>query len=566
MRKAGKWLIRIAVTAILFLLLSGSASAEGKRLLTAACPSVCGAQVTARWQKDQAVLSIPGSWDLSKVTLEMEDTKSLQLGQEKTRAVPGKPVDMTGMVGKKTAIRDEKGRLKGYLTILQGSQINALFLEVDAEQLVKANADKTIQITEGHAVCVEADGTVSYDGELEQLKSRGNASHWEHKKPYQFKLKKKTSLGGMSKGKTWILLANWADDSLLRNQIVLDLSRQIGMRNAVKCVQTDLWINGEYNGLYLMTEKIQIKKERINITNLEEATEKVNPSPFDAGQIAKDQSGNYPIMRNYPDVKDPEDITGGYIVTIEKEHRLRLFEEQPGFRTAEELNIRIKEPTCPSKRQAEYLFNLITEMQDALIASDGINPKTGKPYEEYLDVNSFAQRYLIDEWTENYDFQGGSQYMYKDSDLVDPLIYAGPSWDYDTCLGDRKDKGYRTSDLYLTNKRYRKNWNIFWLLYGHDSFRNEINRMWPEVFRPAIDLLLGTAEAGPDSVLRPLDEYVEAIRDSAAMNYVKWHMISDGAFKAAGTSLDSSIRNLRAWMTKRAAWMDKTYYSEGQTD
>ena len=69
-----------------------------------------------------------------------------------------------------------------------------------------------------------------------------------------------------------------------------------------------------------MTEKIQIGGGRIDIANLEKATEKVNEAPFNAGQIITEKSSVYPLIRSYPDVKDPEDITGGYILTIEKKH------------------------------------------------------------------------------------------------------------------------------------------------------------------------------------------------------------------------------------------------------
>ena len=165
-----------------------------------------------------------------------------------------------------------------------------------------------------------------------------------------------------------MLLANWTDLSLLRNQIVLDMSREIGLRNAVSCTQADVWINGLYQGLYLVTEKIQIGKGRIDIANLEKETEKVNGDPFEAGKIVTEKSAAYPLLRSYPQVKDPEDITGGYIMTIEKKHRMKDY-VLAGFRTENELSIQIKEPTYPSRGQAEYLFARITEMQNALMMS-----------------------------------------------------------------------------------------------------------------------------------------------------------------------------------------------------
>ena len=99
MHKAGKWLIRIAVTGILFLLLAGGASAATERKLTAACPSVNGVTVNARWKRGEMTLYLPGCWDLTKITLEMEGAETLQLTEEMAPVAPGETVDLTGQVG-----------------------------------------------------------------------------------------------------------------------------------------------------------------------------------------------------------------------------------------------------------------------------------------------------------------------------------------------------------------------------------------------------------------------------------------------------------------------------------
>ncbi|MBR3334454.1 MAG: CotH kinase family protein [Clostridia bacterium] len=543
--------------AMMLLLLLCGASAEAERKLTAACPSLCDAKVTAQWQNEEIVLSLPGAWDLTRVTLETADRETLLIGSGMTPVRPGEPADLTGFVGKRVAVRNEQKRSIGYLTVLQGSGISALFLEVDADRLVQVKGNKKEQLNEGRLIYMEPDSTVSYDGPLDQLKTRGNGTFKELKKPYQFKLHKKTPLSGMSKGRTWILLASFGDATLLRNQIVLDMSRETGLKNALKCVQTDLWINGSYQGLYLLTEKIQIGKNRISITDLEEATEKVNPSPFNPGKGVLEQSKKYPLLYCYPDIADPEDITGGYIMTIEKTHRMKY--EEAGFRNTEKLSIRIKEPTYPSRKQTEYVYKRITEMQEALMDSGGVNPKTGKKYTEYLDTTSFAQRYLIEEWTADYDFLGGSQYLYKDSDLVDPLIYAGPSWDYDLCFGNRKEQGYRAGDEYVTNSKYRQNANLYWLLSRHASFRKTVCDLWKKDFRPAVEILLGEKKAGPDSVIRSLDEYREQIRKSVTMNFVRWHAGGASALKTAEGRFNGAVQSMRNWISERTAWMDRTY-------
>ena len=411
-------------------------------------------------------------------------------------------------------------------------------------------------ITEGRAVYTEADGTVTYDGGLTQLKGRGNNTFRYLKKPYQFKLSEKASLSGMGKAKTWVLLANWTDISLLRNRIVLDMSREIGLKNAVECVPADVWINGLYQGLYLMTEKIQIGKERIPVRNLEKETEKVNEAPLNPGPIVTEKNGEFPLIRSYPALKDPEDITGGYIATVEKYPRMKDY-VIAGFRTAKGLSIQIKEPTYPSKAQAEYLARRITEMQEALIAEDGVHPETGKGYEEYLDTTSFAQRFLIEDWCKNYDYVGGSQFLYKDSDRIDPLIYAGPSWDYDLSFGNMKDRGYSSGGRHVVLSQRTS--NLWWLLSRHESFMKQVRRIWKESFRPAAAVLLGETEGTTGGCLKPLDEYRAEIEASATMNFARWGINSDASVREAGGSFDHAFRYLKNWIAERTVWMDGQY-------
>ena len=108
MSKAMKVFIRIVVTGILFLLLSGNASALAERTLTAGCPSRTDAVVTARWKSGEMTLFLPGCWDLSGITLEMAGEDQLLLGDEMIPVFPGEPADLTAFAGKKIYIRTGK--------------------------------------------------------------------------------------------------------------------------------------------------------------------------------------------------------------------------------------------------------------------------------------------------------------------------------------------------------------------------------------------------------------------------------------------------------------------------
>ena len=553
----GKTFTRIAAAGILFLLLLvAGAQAETGMVFRAASPDICNETVISRKGSNGYVLSLPGSWDAGKVTLTVEGAEVIYLGNEGVEIRQGEAADLSAFLGRRVPIYNKKHYYLGDVTILQGSEIPALFLTVDAKGLQKANRNKNAGITEGHAVYTEADGTVAYDGGITQMKGRGNNTFLYSKKPYQIKLEEKTSLSGMAKARTWVLLANWNDISMLRNQIVLDIARETGLRYAVSCVQADVWINGEYNGLYLITEKIQIKKGRVELKDLEDETEAVNDNPPESYPRYKTGTGSLPLIRGYQIDHDPEDITGGYLFTLEKYSRLRDY-SVPGFRTKNDLSVQIKEPTCPSRAQTEYLGNLVNGMHLAVIASDGVNPSTGMHYTEYIDTDSFALKFLIEDWCKDYDFIGGSQYMYKDSDERDPLIYAGPAWDYDLSFGNMADRGYYATGNYITAISRRSS-NLYWLLSLHTEFTDRVNAIWQERFRPAAAVLLGEKAAPEGSALRSLDEYAEGIRDSAEMNFRRWG-VSKSTDAAAGSSFGNAVAYLKKWIAERTAFMDGVY-------
>ena len=154
--------------------------------------------------------------------------------------------------------------------------------------------------------------------------------------------------------------------------------------------------------------------------------------------------------------------------------------------------------------------------------------------------------------------------MYKDSDLKDPLIYAGPAWDYDLSFGNMADRGAATGTPYVTT--YQRDSNLYWLLYKHLSFRELTGLIWQRDFRPAVEVLLGQRKADPDGIIRSLDEYKERISASAEMNFKKWLVNKEATQQSAGISFDRAVEYLKNWIAKRAEWMNGEYTTKTVTD
>ena len=166
-------------------------------------------------------------------------------------------------------------------------------------------------------------------------------------------------------------------------------------------------------------------------------------------------------------------------------------------------------------------------------------------------------KFLLEDWSKDYDFIGGSQFMYKDSDDRDPLIYAGPAWDYDLAFGNLGDRGTSATGNYITAVSH-KTGNIWWVLSRHDDFMDLVREIWMERFRPAAAVLLGEREAGAGSVVRSLDSYAEAIRDSAKMNYARWN-VSKTTFEKSAGSFENAVSYLKEWIAGRTGFMDGEY-------
>ncbi|MFN5812873.1 MAG: CotH kinase family protein, partial [Bacteroidota bacterium] len=99
-----------------------------------------------------------------------------------------------------------------------------------------------------------------------EIRGRGNTSWTEYpKKPYRLKLFSSKSLLGMPSNRHWALIANYIDRSLIRNKTAYDLSKYFGLKSASKSEMTHVILNGNYQGVYQLTEVIKIGNDRVNI-------------------------------------------------------------------------------------------------------------------------------------------------------------------------------------------------------------------------------------------------------------------------------------------------------------
>lgn len=238
-----------------------------------------------------------------------------------------------------------------------------------------------------------------------KIKGRGNYTFTGFdKKPYRLKLDSKAALLGMKKSKHFALLAH-ADDNLgfLRNTMGFELSRRGGLNFTPEQRPVEVVLNGEYIGLYFLTETIRVDSDRVKIT---------------------EQADN---------ISDPEEITGGWLVEIDNYWDADQVTINEG--NGELIRLTYKSPEVLSDAQSDYLKNLATAADRAIYAND----KSSTEWENIIDIDSLATFYLIQEIMDNAESFHGSCYFHKHRGADTKIIF-GPVWDFGNSYHRSTDK------------------------------------------------------------------------------------------------------------------------------
>lgn len=396
---------------------------------------------------------------------------------------------------------------------MHSENIPAVFINTASGTSEQINTDKNVREA-GHISVLEADGTISLDYPLTYIKGRGNTSYTEfEKKPYQIKLPDSIPFLGMSPAKKWIFISNSADPTLLRNALSRNLAGHLGLAQSKEGVFVDLYLNGEYVGNYYVTEKIEVKKNRLNITDLEESTKIANNNADFA--LHETAWGDTTKAKEIPN--EPGDITGGYLIERDFDDRFLKEVEEHGsyFITDASESFILRSPEHASEKQIAYIDEYIQGVENAILSSDGIDHNTGKYYTEFIDLDSFVRKYLLEEVTANYDGGVASSYFYKDSDTVSDKLYAGPVWDYDVTWGNAPAYlGHISSSPNRLTRlaAHRDSTSWFSALYEKPEFYQEMTACYANEISAYLTILA-------KDVLPRLSEMTEA---SAVMDRTRW--------------------------------------------
>lgn len=377
-----------------------------------------------------------------------------------------------------------------------------------------------------------SDSTTDYNGRI-GIELRGQTSQLLFdKKSYGFETwdsnneDLSVSLLGLPEESDWILYGPFSDKTMIRNVLIYELSNQIG-RYASRTKYCELVLNGEYQGIYVLMEKIKRDKNRVNIAKLN------------------------------PDEITPPDISGGYILRLDKYNE----NDQNLFHSAfTDANVLMQYQVIYPKNdnlqpeQFQYIQNFMYDFEAALRGDDYQNPDIG--FRKYIDVNSFVDFLLLNELGRNPDAYRISTYFHKEHDDNGGKLKMGPAWDFNLAMGNANFclGGESTGWVLNYNQACPDD---YWLLgYWWDrlltdkAFSAQVAERWKTLRQTTFKV---------DTIHQMIDDYANQLNEAQNRNFQKWDILNEWIWpnNYVGGTYQNEVDYLKDWFGKRVAWMDK---------
>ncbi len=369
----------------------------------------------------------------------------------------------------------------------------------------------------------------NYNGKI-SIETRGESSQGLFpKKSYRIETQDvlgnnlNVSLLGMPEENDWILYAPYTDKTLMRDVLTYKMGNDMG-RYAPRTRFVELVLNGYYQGIYVLIEKIKVDKNRVAIASL-------NPV---------DISG--------------EELTGGYLLRVDKLDA----NDYPGWQAipnpqlagANLITFQYHDPKGEDLMlvQQNYIKKYIADFQSSLTISGFENSETG--YRHYLDVPAAIDFMLVNEIGKNVDGYSFSTYLYKEKDKQGQLgkLVMGPLWDFNLTFGNVN---------YSNNAQFAPGWmwsdqhRMFWFrrLMQDAYFANAMKCRWQE---------LREGFLSNEYFITAIDSMANVLEEAQVRNYQRWPILGNYVWpnQFIGMNYQDEIDFLKQWTMDRLEWMD----------
>ena len=457
------------------------------------------------------------------------------------------------------------------------SKLPVVYIDTEGGQAITSKEkyiDATIKL-QGNAQY--SDSKVLYEGATE-IRGRGNSTWAQPKKPYRLKLDKKTDAFGMGKSKHWVLLANYLDESLMRNTLAYNLSGSMGMEQ-MSTVWVDVIMNGQYVGNYQFCENIRVDDTRVDIFDWEGFAEEVAIIISEAETMDEDTaddlitymaeesmqwitSGSFTFNGKAYHLADYEEgiltllsedfgydlgsveelttlITGGYIIELDE-----YYDEVSKFKTNSGQPIMFKNPEFvgTNSDMMAYVRTYIQAFEDAVKSSDYTAKYDGDDlhYSKLYDFDALVDYWLISEIFFNEELNKKSTYMYKE---VDELMKMGPIWDMDWSSSGEGDTKHtnRWATLHFGVNAQARQWYKDLVKDPYFLVRAQ-ERYWE------------IRDLQVQDMLDVMDDNYEYLKESGAADGVAWGK--------GDKSFGNDYTKLNTWLNTHVAWLDAQMATE----
>lgn len=357
------------------------------------------------------------------------------------------------------------------------------------------------------------DEFLDYDGRI-AIEFRGSTSQNLPKKPYGFETREEddesnnnVELLDLPKENDWVLNSLAFDKSLIRDYLTYDLARDIG-NYASRGRYCEVVVNGDYKGLYILGEKLKIDSDRIDIEDLEDDD---NEFP--------NITGGYYTKADKTTGGDP--VAWSYVNSIGR--NVNYIHDSP-------------DPEDITPEQNAYIKNVFDDLEST---SSVENVSIENGYPSIIDIPSYIDFMLLNEFTSNVDAYQFSTFFHKDRG---GKLRAGPIWDFNLSYGN--DLGQRPgrsrTDVLQFNNGDNEGSDFWENLFNENTFNCYLNQRWGQI--------TATGQPMNYAVLEDkIDDLVALLSEARLRENEKWNTLN---------GYETEIINLKNWIQNRITWIN----------
>ncbi len=352
---------------------------------------------------------------------------------------------------------------------------------------------------------------VVFETDQAQIRGRGNSTWDMPKKPYRIRFREAVSILDLPESRTYVLLAEYADKSLLRNTIVHKFSSRLEhLSHTITTRVVELYLNGEYQGIYTFTEQVELAPSKLSFESI--------PGVLDTGYFLE-------LDQRFFDKGGVAGLDGLFVSGYPYE-LIRPDPTHPDFTLA----------------QLAFIQQHFLDMEAALIAQSG--------YEDYLDIDNWIDYFIVQELFKNVDVGWSSVYIYK---KAGESLRLGPLWDFDLAIGNADYIDYAPENWYGM-RAYKNRW--FQLMMAIPEVREQFKLRYLELYEDDIPEMLEAVSALGDA-MSPL----------AQRNFDRWDILAQYVWPnppgmVGSSEYASQVEYVHNFIQRRAAWMAQEVRSD----